>query len=746
MIGTQRGPVQRDVVLVGGGHAHVQVMTAFAMRPAPGVRLTLVTERLATPYSGMLPGHVAGLSSREDMHIELARLARATGTRLIHAVAVGLDKSAKRLLLADRPPLPYDLLSLNLGITPDLGGIAGAAEHGVAVKPISTFLERLAALLDAAKRPDGPRRLVVVGGGAAGFELACALRVRLDREAPGWGVAPRAFQIALASSDALVPTLNAGVRRRAEAALQRLGIDFHTDFRVARIGAESVEAEDGRSIACDAALFATAARAPSWLAQTGLPLAGDGSVTIRRTLQVIGEEAIFAVGDCAFNVDEPRPKAGVFAVRQGPALTENLRRKLAGRPLTDYRAQRRFLTLLLSGEREAIAGRGRWFSASGRMIWRWKNRIDTKFMAMFADFGREAARPATAAELEAGAAMRCGGCAAKVGPAPLAQALRQLPPAPQPQDRILIGLDAPDDAAVVEVAPGVIQVETVDQIRAFLDDLYVFGRIAALHAINDVIAMGGQPTRALALASAPHGAADKVAADLAQMLAGARREFDAHDVALIGGHSSEAETPALGFAVSGRVAPEKLMRKGGLAPGDRLILSKGLGVGLVMAADMRGAAPAEASAAAIASMLVPNARAGAVAAGLAHAMTDVSGFGLAGHLHEMLRASGVSARLDLDALPLIDGALALARAGFMSSLTPQNQILATVIDGASTPEILALLFDPQTSGPLLIAVTAERAQQCLGALQAAGYGAAAIIGEIVADDRSEPRIRLSGAV
>lgn len=710
MIAARGAPVRHDVVLIGGGHSHVQVMTAFAMQPVAGVRLTLVTDRLTTPYSGMLPGHIAGLYSRADMHIDLARLARATGTRLIHAAARGLDRAGKAVILADRPKLPYDLLSLNIGITPDLGAIAGASEHGVAVKPISTFLERLAALLDAARRADGPRRLVVVGGGAAGFELACALRVRLNREAAGWGLDARAFQIALVSSDALVPTLNAGVRRRVEAALQRAGIEYHTDFRVAQVAADSIAATDGRSLACDAALFATAARAPSWLAQTGLPLAADGSVNIRRTLQVVGEEAIFAVGDCAFNVDEPRPKAGVFAVRQGPALAENLRRKLAGRPLRDYRAQRRFLTLLLSGDGVAIAGRGRWLSADGALIWRWKDRIDRAFMAMFADFGY----------------------AAQTGPAPL------------PQDRILIGLDAADDAAVVEVAPGVTQVETVNQIRAFLDDLYVFGRIAALHAMNDVIAMGGQPTRALALASAPNGAADKVAADLAQMRAGARREFDAQGVALIGGHSSEAETPALGFAVSGRVAPERLMRKGGLAPGDRLILSKGLGVGLVMAADMRGAAPAEASAAAIASMLVSNARAGDIAAGLAHAMTAVNGFGLAGHLHEMLRASGVSARLDLDALPLIDGALALARAGFTSSLTPPNQALAGVVDGASTPAALALLFDPQTSGPLLIAVAAERARQCLGALQSAGYGAAAIVGEIVA--RSAPRIALTGAL
>lgn len=721
-------PIRHDIVLVGGGHTHVQVMTAFGMKPEPGVRLTLVTDRLTTPYSGMLPGHVAGFYSQDEMHIDLARLARATGTRLIHAEAIGLDRPGRQLRLRDRPSLAYDTLSLNLGITPDLSGIAGAAEHGVAVKPISSFLGRLEAVLVRAAKPDGPRRFAVVGGGAAGVEIAFALRTRLDAIAREAKAAPDAFTITLVSGGPLVATLNDGVRRRVTEALARRSIAVLTGFKAVALDETGLTAADGRTLAIDAALFSTAARAPDWLGDTDLPLAADGSVRTTATLQVEDDPAVFAVGDCATVTGEPRPKAGVFAVRQGLALARNLRARARGQKLAAHKAQRRYLVILMTGDGGAIAGRGVWFSAQGALVWRWKDWIDRRFMAMFSGFGQEMARPATPAELEAGTAMRCGGCAAKVGPAPLGRALRRLPHAPEPRDSLLVGLDAPDDAAVVEVAPGLAQIETIDQIKAFVDDPWLFGRIAALHALNDVLAMGGEPTRALAIATVPHAAPDIVEGDLFQVLAGARHTLDAHGVALTGGHSSEGEALALGFAVTGRAAPEAILRKGGAKPGDRMVLVKPLGTGLIMAADMRGAVRAGVSEAAIAAMLLSNAQAAAILAPVAHAMTDVTGFGLAGHLVEMLRPGGLSAALDLAAVPLLPGALELARLGYRSSLTAQNEVLRDALSGSPSPADLALLFDPQTSGGLLAAVPEQAAAELVASLRAKGYAAAAIVG------------------
>jgi selenide, water dikinase len=730
--------IRHDIVLVGGGHAHVQVMTAFGMDPPPGARLTLVTDRLLTPYSGMLPGHIAGEYSHADVHIDLWRLARATGTRLIHAPANGIDLAEKRIAFADRPALSYDTLSIDVGITPDVSAIDGAVEHALLVKPIADFLDKLETGLRATPRP---KRFAVVGGGAAGFELACALKVRLVRD--GFAGA----EVALLSGTNLLPTLNIGVRLLARWALYRHGIEILTDFRAAAITKEGVRARDGRFHAADLVLVSTAARAPAWLGKTGLKLTPDGSIVIGATLQADGRDDVFAVGDCATRIDDPREKAGVFAVRQGPILARNLRARATGEALDAHKAQKKFLTLLNTADGKAIAGRGGYFAWAGKRVWRWKDAIDRRFMAMFAEFGRELARPATAAEIADGTAMRCAGCAAKIGPDPLARALSRLPAAPAPRDKILVGLG--DDAAVTEVAPGTAQIETIDQIAAMISDPYVFGEIATQHAINDVLAMGGDPTRALALATVPRGGPRGVESDLVNLLAGARNVLDAQRIALIGGHSAEGEGLAFGLSVVGRAAPDSLKPNTALVAGDVLILTKPIGAGLILAADMRGAVAADIAMATIASMRRSNAAAAPILGGHAHALTDVTGFGLAGHLMEMLRPGRLEVRLDLDAVPLLPGALDLAKAGYRSTLTPQNAVLGAMLrraENGALPDAVeeALLFDPQTSGGLLASVPEAAAKQALAALQAAGYAQARIIGRVAPRDTLDVAIFCEG--
>lgn len=371
-----------EIVLVGGGHTHVQVLRAFAQNPQPGARLTLVSEQRLTPYSGMLPGHIAGAYSREDMHIDLERLARVTGTRFIEASATGLDRANRRVMINRGERLPYDTLSLNLGITPDLTAIAGAERFGIAVKPISRFLDKLDALLAMAHRPEGPRRFAIIGGGAAGIELAFALQTRLKRDA-GAGAS---VSITLLASSGLVPTLSSCVQRKARAALARQGITVLDDFRAAEVYEGGVTARDGRKVEVDAVLISTAARAPGWFAATDLPLAADGSVKTQKSLAVLEDEAVFAVGDCASVVAQPRPKAGVFAVRQGETLIRNLRHRVMGHPLEGHEAQAQFLTILMAGEGNAIAGKGGWLCLEGRLIWHWKDAIDRRFMRRFSGF------------------------------------------------------------------------------------------------------------------------------------------------------------------------------------------------------------------------------------------------------------------------------------------------------------------------------------------------------------------------
>lgn len=730
-------PQLKDLVLVGGGHAHVHVLKSFAMKPMPGARLTLIGRDIETPYSGMIPGFVAGHYTFDECHIDLARLCAWTGARLIHAEAVGLDRDNRHVLLGGRPPVSYDLLSLDVGAAPSLEAIPGAREHTTPVKPIAELGHRWLAFLDRVRDWRGPLRIVVVGGGAGGVELALAIDHRLREAATG--AAP---SVTLATRDEILAGQANSARRVVRRLFGQRGIRLVENAAATQVEAGVMRLAGGATLDFDAAFIVTEASAATWFAGTGLALDGRGFFAIDATLRT-SDPAVFAVGDCATSVAHPRPKAGVYAVRQGPPLADNLRRALLGQKPAPFTPQKHHLSILGAGDGRAVATRNG-LSVEGDWVWRWKDHIDRKWMRMYRDPpDRRMAMPAPAApdprladadaqRLLADIGMRCGGCGAKVGASVLARVLARL--GPSPATGVTIGLDAPDDAAMIEVPAGQALVQSVDFFRTFIDDPFVFGEVAAVHALGDVWAMGARPHSALALAVVPAAAERLMEEDLFQMLAGARGILDRAGCALIGGHSGEGPEAALGFSVNGLVAPARALRKGGMRPGDKLVLTKPLGTGVIFAAAMRGQARGRWIAGALASMRLPSsAAAAALTEAGAHACTDVTGFGLAGHLAEMIRATGrgdeVSVDLHLDALPVLEGATALFVEGLASSLQPANLRARHLVDGmdkfAAHPK-LPLVFDPQTAGGLLAAVPADVA----GAIEGT------IIGEVRArDDR-----------
>lgn len=734
-------PAQRDLVLVGGGHAHLGVLRAFAMKPEPGLRITLVAKELTAPYSGMLPGYVAGVYRREDCHIDLLPLAIAAGARLIHGEATGLDTNAGRLRLKGRPDLGFDLLSLNVGVTPNLSGVADPAGSLIAVKPVSSFAERWEALRAAAARPGGPRRVAVIGGGAAGFELVLATARRLRAEAAAADLSPEDFAFTLISGGALLEGFAPRAQLLARAALAKAGVAVIENDPARAADPEHITLASGAAVSADAALIAAQAEAPPWLRETGLALDESGFVAVSPTLQSLSHGQVFAAGDCAGVQGFPRPKAGVFAVRQGMPLARNLRRAARGAALRPFRPQNRFLSLLSTADGGAIAARGDW-ATSGRWVWRWKDRIDRAFMA------KHRPKPMSAATTpESEAAMRCGGCAAKVGPATLQAALARLQTA-----RTRSGDPPPmDDAAVLETPGGeLVRLESVDFFRAFWPDPWLFGRIAANHALGDIYAMGARPETAQAIAMLPYAKPHLVEEDLFQMTAGAQSLLEREGAALVGGHSSEGAEMALGFAVSGHADPAALLRKGGLRAGDRLILTRPIGSGVLMAASMRGLARGPSVMAALDQMQRSHAEAARILSKYgAKAATDVTGFGLAGHLLEMLEAAGLGAEITLGAVPLYDQALALAEEGVASTLLEQNLKLsgeiADPLGAALSRAALTLLLDPQTAGPLLAGVAESEAEPCLAHLRESGAAKAALIGRVTAEQPGAARLRVSGA-
>jgi selenide, water dikinase len=723
--------IVQDLVLVGGGHAHVHVLKSLGMRPMAGVRVSLIARDVETPYSGMLPGWTAGHYAFDECHIDLGRLARFAGARLIHDEAIGIDRVARQVLCRSHPPIRWDLLSLDIGSAPRAGDVPGAAEHTIAVKPIAHFADRWEALLARAHYLPG-LRLAVVGGGAGGVELALSAQHRLRRCCAG------PVEVTMVTREELLAAHNRRVRGHFARIFAERGITLVAGNPVVRVEPGLLWCADGRGIGFDEALWVTEAGTAAWLAETGLPLTPSGFVAIDETLRSPADPGVFAAGDVATMPAYPREKAGVYAVRQGPPLARNLRLMLAGREPRPAIPQRQALALIGTGDKDAVASRGA-LVVRGRWLWRLKDRIDRRWMRRYRELPQMQPEPGEEP-------MRCGGCAAKVPAAVLGRVIARLdPPA---SDMVAIGLDSPDDAALIALPGAPPLLQTVDFFRAMVSDPYLFGRIAANHALGDIYAMGAVPDTALAIATLPPARPAIVEHDLYHMLRGALDVLEPAGAALAGGHSAEGMELALGFAVTGRVpAGGRLLRKSGLRAGDRLILTKPLGTGIILAAEGRGLAPAKAVAAAQAAMQQSAAAAArSLTAHGAHAATDVTGFGLLGHLSEMLRASGMDATLDPDAIPALDGALGLMQQGIVSSLHADNAAALAALDPDDRAHKLApLLIDPQTAGGLLAGVAAARARDCLEDLQRLGYRAA-VVGKVEDMRGAEPQIRLDAGV
>jgi selenide,water dikinase len=699
------------------------------MAPVPGVRVTVIVDQPVAVYSGMVPGLVAGQYRHDEVEIDVWPLARRARARVVVARAIGVDTAERRVVLEGRPPLRYDTASFDVGST--VGGLElpGVGEHALPTRPIATLVARVDALVARLRAMTRPR-VIVVGAGAAGVELAFAIRARLLRE----GASESRVTI-VEQGPVVLAGHSRAAARRVEANARAHGIEIRCRARVAEARTDHVRLDTGEQLGFDGLLWVGGAASLPLFADSGLPTDARGFVRVRPTLEVVGHDGLFAAGDCASLEGHPDlPKAGVYAVRQGPVLVHNLRARLGGGRLRPYRPQSDFLSLLNLADGRAIAAK--WgLAAEGRAMFRLKDRIDRRFMRRFQVLAPDGATaPEFAKPRAMGAAeMVCGGCAAKVGESVLSRALERIGAPADPA--VLVGLGERDDVAAVATERGEVVVSTVDSFRAFTEDPYLVGRVAAVNAMSDLWAKGVAPRFALAQVSIPEAEPALAEESLYQVLSGARSALDPAQVTLVGGHTTTGPELVVGFAVFGFAATaDELMRVGGLAPGDRLILTKPLGTGALFQADMRGLSRGEWMQAGLRSMARPNVDASRVARELgASAATDVTGFGLAGHLGHMLRASKASAVIHVESLPLLPGVASLLTRGIRSTFHEQNtqgRRGISITAAAGTHPAIEALFDPQTSGGLLFGIAPERAAEALARLHETGDTDAALIGEV----------------
>jgi selenide, water dikinase len=693
------------LVLAGGGHSHALVLRMWAMARGranrrPAAQITLVSRHSTALYSGMVPGLVAGLYGTQACSIDLRRLCRLAQVTFVQAEITGLDPRARELQLEGRPSLRWDWLSLDVG-----ADTVDSAHAAMAVKPLEPFLQWC-----GQQEQDSPGSLGIRGGGAAAVEVALALRAR--------GLQP---ELLLRGT-----TLHLGSRaanRRGEQLLQEAGIPI----------------ERNSPEGAPAALACTGSRAPRWLAASGLPHDARGRLLTEANLQVVGHPGLFACGDCGVIAAHPRPASGVWAVRCAPTLAHNLTAAVRGRPLRPWRPQRWALQLLGDGgsrtrQPRALAFWGPLAFGPSPLLWRWKHHLDQRFMARFSNLKAMA---------QGGAApMACRGCAAKLAATPLQEALT----------RNGLGGGTPgsaEDAAVIGQTPEGLLLQSVDGFPALVDDAWLNARLTTLHACSDLWACGARVTTVQAVVTLPELAERLQANLLSDTLAGIESVLDPLGARLIGGHTLEArDSPgdpgqagglSLVLSVNGRTRARKPWAKGPLRPGDGLLLSRPIGSGVLFAAAMAGSAqPAWIDAALVQMQQSQAALVELLARHGCLACTDVTGFGLLGHLGEMLAASPDPCRVTLTTatIPALAGALPLLEQGWASSLAPSNASALALLgdrvqlDGPADAAHRGLLIDPQTCGPLLAAVPADHCGAALTTLRQAGFAQAALIGQV----------------
>lgn len=705
----------RDLILVGGGHSHCLALRMLAMKPVPGLRITLLSLDPHTPYSGMLPGLVAGHYSFEQTHIDLEALTFWAGARFIRARVTGFDPIAKHLFLeGDYPNLHYDAVSFDIGSVPDTSSVEGVKDYAVPVKPVSSFYARWLGLEAKVLAEGDEKTIAVVGGGAGSVELILAMRHRfLDRKIKLY---------LLAAAPELLVGYGKAARNTITSQLASRGVEVCTDFRVSKVEENSIYSVNGGQLRVDEVFWCTAAAAVPWLKDSGLQCDERGFIEVNNTLQSVSHASVFAAGDIASLHENPRPKAGVYAVRQGPYLTENIRRYFSGKKLKSYKPQKTFLSLVSLGDKYATADKSG-LSVSGRWVWRWKDRIDRQFMAHLQQLPE---MPKHSIDPELVDDMHCGGCGAKLPADMLRRVLSSL------SNEVTDSLG--DDAAILEIKGDTTFLQSLDVLRELVSDPFVMGQIAANHALSDIYAMGARPLTALALVSLPYNHLRIQERDMCLLMAGAVYQFEAANCQLAGGHSFEGSELSIGFSVTGDCSRESLLLKQGIAEGDDLILCKPLGTGVLYAAQRSSAVDGRWLAGAQKMMLQSNRQAAEIAGRYnASACTDVTGFGLLGHLGEMLASSGsnLGAQLDLDQMPLLAGVKECIAQGVESTMYDANRWLeAQISNGKSfySHPCYPALFDPQTSGGLLFSIAAQHSASCVDELKAAGYSHAVVIG------------------
>lgn len=674
------------IILAGAGHANIQCLKMFAMKPIPGAHVLLVSEQDSAPYSGMLPGFMYGKYSEEEIHFNLWNLCSRAGVTFIRDKITAIDANKRQLSFSSgRASLEYDILSLNLGIKPrQLEGHANE-ERVLMLKPISRLIEGWKKFLNLLNElPKQEKwKVAVVCGGPAGVETAVAINETALK--CGKMVSIHLLQ----ASDRLMESLPHEASHQALKKMQAAGFKIHLATRVVEIFGQEIKCSDGTLFDFDFIFVATEATPPCALSNSGLSLSEKGFLQVNQKLQSISHPEVFAAGDCTHFVSSPLPKAGVFAVRQGRILEKNIRayaHSVDQTKLSSYRPQKNFLKLIQLPMGEVMATRGI-FSITSKYFSAWKEHIDRKFMQRFGTIERSQEMMTSTAPAQEFNNM-CLGCGAKVSQNILQAVISQLK-----KDFQTVMPESVEDCYPLSLQSQKNYL-SIDGLRSFLPDPSLVGKVSMLHALSDLWVSGVKPhSLAVSLGVAARSELSQ-RNYLLQIMSGILSVCLEHGIHLINAHTFENSDDHLSLTVIGE-KQESLLRKSGAKVGDLIVMNKPLGTGILLQALQHGDVTLKSMEELLRVFNRPNILPNPAYFSTA---TDVTGFGLVGHLLEVLEASKLSAKLNVSTIPILSGTESYLAKGYRSYLIDSNRRCSI---GKVSDNLPDYLFDPQTNGAVL---------------------------------------------
>ncbi|HRD41216.1 MAG TPA: AIR synthase-related protein [Prochlorococcaceae cyanobacterium AMR_MDS_5431] len=774
---------KQHLVLAGGGHSHILLLRYWAMNPRkrPSGLITLISPHSKSIYSGMLPGLIANFYTRQECEINLRRLCRLACVVFIKGEIVQINPEQRELkLIRDNSlqhSIRWDVLSLDVGAGGTGTGLTTVPKtlNGgrinqnfdcidntlcISIKPLETFLDWL-------ENVPPKNHVIVIGGGAAGIEVAFSLKTRWPTSSvqvqvlPFSGTYPRPV---------FKPRINLGSIIANKLTFERLR-KYNVKVSYVQVSRE-VDPTDSITITC------TGNRVPEWLSSSNLPTDNRGRVITNKDLTVIGYLNIFATGDCGIVAQAPRPPAGVWAVRASSTLISNINRMISNDTRDKWQSGNHALQLLGDSRNSALAVLGPFVCNYNNILWRWKSKIDMRFISLFTNLKpmisamRSIDRPPYKGKVND--SMACHGCAAKLAAVPLETALRRLHNKEKTTSQG-INVNFEDAHSIVSITQDSGWLQSIDGFPALVSDPWLNGRITTLHACSDLWACGADIRSVQVFIIIPQTSESLQEEILVNTLEGVRSVLIPTNTKLIGGHTIEAreqfrsnhrlekshftpmsESVQLALTINGQYPKNCFWPKGNLQEGDILILSRPIGTGILFAAEMVNAAKPEWIDTVLEEIQESQSK---IIEILAHysvnAATDITGFGLLGHLGEMLKvtntrasssgSSRLTAVLDPLSIRTFTGVFELIKSGFTSSLAISNRLTWDLLDKSlikinssndiSLDILLEILIDPQTCGPLLIGLPNEQGNAALTDLHENGFIHASIIGYIETENK-----------